>query len=671
MTTAALPYQRRVRPRAAPASARVWEAVAKVYEPRRRVRVSEWVEENVHLPSDMSVEWPGPYRCSRLPFLRDFHDLLFSRPGARGILCEKSSQVGITTAFTNVMRSMVDTDPAPILYLIDDRDKAGDFAEDFQRGIRHNERLMQLFRVAEMERRSRVRRLVFPGGRIDFAGAGSLGPLTSYPYTFVFLDEYERIMDNFPAGLTGNAWQVAQGRIASSPSRGRIFAWSHPRRPGLGMNALFMDLSDQSEWVFDCPHCKHPVAPRWKHVHYSGTLGDGRPDPETAKFMCPHPDCGREITDGERQVAMWSPSEPGHNGGSGRFLSPLPPSVAAQREFIGCKLHRLAIDPRVSIVGLARQLSSCKSEEDRFGFFTIVLGETYQSSTEPVSVTMVDDAVKVVSRLVAPSSCRLLTVGIDVQHPKHNPTLVTRVQAWTTDGHEFTVGLVPLAGWDSLAVYLRDLVVPLEGSDERRAGELTPKGVGIDCAFLTKQVLDFCRQTIVNAHSGKRIPLIPMRFQDYVKEEEAAVLASERKRRDPGRPRLGLVNLWDMNRHVWVDRQMRRLLEDRVTFLVERVPEDFRDHLTANVLVPVKEKGGWDRGKEQWEAIRRDDWAMAGVYGEAVASLECGLDQLARYHRFGPGQAEDQRTPSGKPVGKREKGDDYWKVRNRSRGGWW
>jgi hypothetical protein len=90
---------------------------------------------------------------------------------------------------------------------------------------------------------------------------------------------------------------------------------------------------------------------------------------------------------------------------------------------------------------------------------------------------------------------------------------------------------------------------------------------------------------------------------------------------------------------------MSRWTEGRITVLCVP-PSDLAAHITANVLAPVPDKHNWGNADLVWTKIekRRDDYAMAGAYSEAVAALECNLDAMhAIAHAPAAAPADDGR----------------------------
>lgn len=636
--------------------------IAEAIEPRELVPPSDWAEANVVLSKEQSPHKPGPFSCDWKPWVRAVHDAAYNAPGKRGVIAVKPAQIGFTRTVLNVFGCYCDTRPGPMLFLISDKPQAAHFAaEHWDPMVEGSPRLRGLFHASQEDRRELLLEKPYRGGRVDFAGAGSVSSVASRTYVVVGIDEFEIFQDNFPSSAAGSGFTMAEARTQAVEHIAQVWVWSHPRKENEGIHDLYKRLSDKQAWTFDCPHCAGPIRPLWSMVHFEANE-DGALDPATAVFRCPH--CGEVVTDHERARAVW----PAELGGSGRFESELAPEVAATRPYIGLWIHRLA-DPDVTIRSLAEKFAAAKSDRERMAFYNTVIGEWFCSSQAVVTIEMVESRIQRVETIAVPGGrygCQYLTVGADVQAPEANPTLYVRASCWGTNGVEYVVDLTKLTGWGAMAAYLRDLSVPYT-VDGKAAGRLHPRLFSVDCGAYTGQVLDFCRLSIVHSESHSRIPLLPLRYQAHVRATAPALLPPESKRIDPKRPHLGAQERFDLHRHSWVDRQMKRLVEGRIIVLCP-VPSNWTAHCTANVLVPVKDMHGWGNPDFEWAKIkdRSDDWLQAGSFNEAGAALKLKLDRLHELAHAAEERARRRRDnpPSDDSPGfigrARRSGGDYW-----------
>ena len=606
---------------------KAYQVMARVLMPKPRVRPSEWAEKNIVLSAEES-DIPGPYRCTLKPWLAAVHDVKFDNPTKKGVVIVKPSQVMVTRAVLNVAFCYAANDPANMLYMLDTREKSGETAVDkFEKTLAANFTLKELF-----ERQAKVRRATklnkkFPGGRWDFVGGGSLGPVISQAYRRVFIDEFDRVDKGFPSLETGSVWTVAIGRTMANPDKAELWAFSHPTEWGRGIAERWYSQSDRRVWSFECPHCRARIMlKRFLDLVRIRADDKGALIADTAEMVCPT--CDAVVTDAQRAAAVW----PAAQGGTGQFVSELEESEARKREYVGLFLHRLA-DPDVSVVTLSRALASCTSEQDRRGVFTVQLGEPYAMSAVDASSEKIDACVQPMQQIIlrgGTGGARICVMGVDVQGQKTDLIFVYQTRVYDASGNCFVVAAGAVSGFDALAAIIRRTYVRIADDDGNEMQPLAPMAVGIDPNHGTEQVLDFCRWQIVNAVSNVDVPRVALRFSDHVDREAPAVMAPDRKRYKPGAEHLGKLDYYYCNRHAWVDRELRRVSEERLR-VVCVPPTEFKDHYMSNMLQLVTRRKTWgDEQREEWVKAKdkRDDFMIAGVYGEIVGALRCRLDSL-------------------------------------------
>jgi phage terminase large subunit GpA-like protein len=614
----------------------MWLKVAELIRPRDLSRPSEWAEANVTLTAEQSPKRPGPFRCDFMPWTRAILDILVDNPGKKGVVCMKRQQVGWTRAALIYFAWSCLNEPGPFLFLIGDEKKAKHYSvEHFDPMVEGCPALKKIFDQAAQTKRTTMEEKPYTGGRVDMAGGGSAGDVTSKTYTLVALDELELVYDNFPRKV-GDPIVFAEGRMATVRDIGRILMFSHPRRSDRGIALVFNTRSDMRAWMFDCPHCGAAVDPTWKCVHVEGLKGAGPKalefgtiDPDKVVFRCPA--CTEVITDAERARAVWPANV--REGGSGRLVSRLPAEDAAKREFVGVAINGLA-DPTITVAELALRLSNLQDDVARGSFFNQELGEPYESSAAAVTVEHVRERLEASRGLVLVPGGRLgvqfIAVGADIQFPIDRPTVYARAEGYAPQKYKYVTHFDKLSGWDAFQAWLEELDVAIaHESGNGVGGRLGVSIATIDCAFATGQVLDFCRRNIYSKVTGAKIILLPVRYVPHVKANAPAIMPSVEKRTDPRRPELGPLDLYDLHRDTWVDREMRRWLDERI-LVVGRPPIDLAAHITANVQVPAPDEHGWGNAGLIWEKVKdkRDDWMQAGALGEAGAVLRMNADRL-------------------------------------------
>lgn len=622
---------------------------AKRLMPMPRVRPSEWGHEHIILPKELSPTRPGPFDAGWKPWTRAIMDALHNEPNKKGLVVVKRAQVGLSTMLLIMLLQQAMSRGGPMLYMISDKEQAKHFsAEMLTPMLNGNPDLARHFSDAvEIEdRRVTMISRPFTGGRIDFAGGGTASGVSSRPYRVVVVDEIETIEDNFP-GLAGSPWAFAKARTQTMEEVALHFVFSHPRVHGSGLWPIYMSESDQRSWCFDCPECTEVIWPDWNtQVRYDGESslksdGLGTVDPHSARWHCPH--CDHVITEAERRIAVWPIGT--HEGATGRLYCRLDPELALTRDYIGIQAHGLA-DPDIPIASIAKLMLACNSEKELQTVHNLYLGEPYSSKSHAITVNLVKECIKVQQKFPLPRPPMgvhpmLITAGVDVQAPEHNPTFYASCSAYTGTGCQLVLDLQKLSGWAALFEWLAESAFAYDGDPGTKYG-ITH--CGIDCGYLTGLVLDNCRRQVISRCNHSIVRMVPLRFEPYVKSTFPAVVPSKNKLIDPTRPEDGELKRYDLCRDTWVGRGMKRYVEAGRRVVLCQPPADFEMHATANIQVPAPDVHKVGGDALVWEKIknRRDDWQMALTYDECVAALECGLDSV---HQFiAPRESEKRRT---------------------------
>ncbi len=649
-----------------PAAERVYQRLAKAFRPRTRERPSAWAEKYVRLTGEQSPR-PGPVRLDFECFQRAIMDAHFEEPHKRGVIGIKPGQVGWSTLMVMLMVCLACTDPGSFLYATTDQTKAEAFATREWGGmLRNSDAVREMLEATNLEDSTR-KSAKFPGGFLDWFGAGGEGGLTSVGRKCVWLDEYDLASKNYMKGAGGDLWQAALVRTRQYKGMERIDAFAHPSFENDTIHKLWCDWSDRRRWVFDCPRtgCAGPIFPRFDLIRIEGIKQTDGPadaeelakvDPAKSWLRCPH--CGEKVTDAERAAALWEPQK----GGTGRFESELSAEEAGGREWIGLWITSLC-SHRTTVAELVKRWSLARSDEQRLEFFGKGCGEPYRSNSAVVPIDLVESRVQTMERIVVPGGAlgvHAVTAGVDVQAPEEHPTLYTQMWGWSAAGHGFLLACEKLSGWAAFFEYLRTAYVWRAGEDGGAEERLGIECVGIDCGAWTGQVLTQSRTEVYSSITGGQVQMIPLRYAGHIKSTLPAVLPPDVKRIDPANPHRGMIERYDLHRNTWVNRHMRRWLEKRATILCDP-PPDLQGHLSANVQRPIQNVHGWQSATEfEWVKADdglRDDWFQAGAYAECVAALKRDLNTIHEHaHAAGVGM-----KPMTREEYEREYGRGRWR----------
>ena len=605
-------------------------ALADIIRPRERVRPSDWAERHIVLTSEQSPR-PGPWSNAYLPWIRALQDLHHDYPRKEGVIEIKPSQIGSSRAKINVLACLAATDPGPTLYMTDTADKATSFANsDFKPAI------MGVAELAEYlnESRKRGRRQLtahfeLPGGEIDFVGAGTESGAISRGRRWVFLDEFELSERGFPV-QSGSLFETARNRTKRWRHSSFMWVFGHPRGWEADLHRLYLDWSDQRRWAWPCPHCGSVVDPTdWEVlIDWRGGSPARRDtlDPSKAVLACPH--CSKEITDSERARVTW----PAEHGGEGHLWTPLDDEQAEAQPFVGLWITRLS-DPNITIHELADSYARCQTEEALQVWTNKEFGAPRRRSRTTVTVGTIRECIRVQDRVRVPGGAdgvRYVSVGIDVQMPRDNPTLYFAAVGFAPTGLAYVLDLKVLSGWANYHEYRAHWAVQVDDSNDQLGLSLCT----LDCGWETRQVLDETRRTAYSIVNNAFIRQLAVSYNGKCHADLPIASVPAAKCMHPTRPELGPVPRRYLHRHTWVDRVIRRYSEKRYVILCE-VPEDFEAHMTAQVLTPLRKQHALDTERFEWEKAkgRRDDWHQALAYAEAGAAIELGLDRIHELNR--------------------------------------
>lgn len=175
-------------------------------------------------------------------------------------------QCGKTETTLNVVGYYIQHEPAPMLSVLEEKDKAEDWSKN-----RLSSMLAETPCLNGLVRNSRGKDSQntltfkeFPGGYLAIAGAGSEAQLTSRPIRVVIMDE----LDKWKSLRAGDPEQLAANRTITYRHRKKIIRVSTPRDKGISRIEDAYLRSDQRKFYMPCPHCQH------KQVLYMGKETD-------------------------------------------------------------------------------------------------------------------------------------------------------------------------------------------------------------------------------------------------------------------------------------------------------------------------------------------------------------------------------------------------------------
>jgi len=447
----------------------VGRVFASAIRPNAPLTVSAWADKYRRLTAKGASE-PGPWRTSRVPFLREIMDCLSAQHTAKEVIFVKSTQVGGTEVGLNWIGYVMDHAPGPMLAVL----------PTVEVGMRWSkQRLASMIGASE-----RLARLIAPSssrdggntttmkefagdGMLIIGGANSAASLSSMPIKYLLLDE----VDRFPIEVEdeGDPVDLAEARTTTFPRR-KIFKISSPTIESLSRINKDWKRSDQRRFSLPCPHCESMQPLVWDNLTWP------EDEPDKAAYRCI--DCGVLIEE-HHKTAMLERGEwvAGHPG----------------REIVGFHINAL-----YTPIGLgrtwadhAKRYLEVKTDPIRLKVFTnTVLGECFEDETEKLDWEELKERVEQYGLRTIPVGCLFLTAGVDVQKDR----VEIQIRGFGEGGQRWVIDWHYIAGdptrediWEALDKYLDQSIVNQFGISLRLAA------VAIDSGYLTQEVYNFCR----------------------------------------------------------------------------------------------------------------------------------------------------------------------------------
>jgi phage terminase large subunit GpA-like protein len=377
--------------------------------PPPRLRLSEWIEREMHLPEGVSAT-PGAVRL--WPWQVGIADAI-SDPEVERITLVKPVRVGFTTLLTGAIGAFIANEPAPILAVLPTEADARDYMVSDVEPIFASSAALRGVLSADVEEGERNTLLSrrFAGGSLKVVASRAPRNLRRHTARILIVDE----ADACEMTQEGNPIALAERRTLSFANRKII----------IGSTPLFQDTShvlrayaqsDARVFEIPCVHCGVFFELMWSHIFWPPN------EPSEAACRCPH--CGGTIE--ERSKASMV------NAGQWRITRP------EVRAHAGFKLTSLiSLLPHTSWGTLATEFVAAKEDTTLLQTFTnTILAEGWSESGEEVDETaLIARAEPFGLNDAIPPDVLLITCGVDVQDDR----LEASVVGWSRKGEIFVL----------------------------------------------------------------------------------------------------------------------------------------------------------------------------------------------------------------------------------------
>jgi phage terminase large subunit GpA-like protein len=537
---------------------------------------SEFAETHLRLPASANAI-PGPLRLTN--YQRGIVDA-FVDPNIDTLAICASAQVGKSLAVDSLVGYVIGCAPGPCLHVSPTTARAEDWVRDrLDPLIAASPALRALVGGGRKGGGDSLSHKMFAGGSLNLASSFKADDLAARAIRYLFLDEIDRFAAS--AGTEGDPVALAVKRTRTFANRRILLVSTPTSRVGSRISAWF-ERGDQRRWFVPCPECKALDYIKfenliWKVGHAS-----------EARLVCMA--CGHHADEAERrrmvELGEWRPTATGE------------PGIASFH------INELA-SPFSSLASVAQQSEDAVTPEQKRTFHNVVLGETFDSSTEiELNASELQARAEPISEPYD-QNIEAVTCGVDVQGNRLEATFL----ALHRDKTASVLNHIVLHGDTSAPQVWGELDDVLGTTFGLRDGRrLSISATGIDSGFSSDQVVSFARSQI--RKSRRVLPIKGVAGFDRPAIKEGSKIK--------GNMRVTLIGVDGLKLSVSKRLAMVELGPGYIR-LPNHVDSEYFDQLAAEEL-RVKQVRGFAR-YEFFKTFRRNEALDALVYAVAMTSL--------------------------------------------------
>ena len=370
---------------------KIFADVSKLIRPPERKLPSQWVEDNYILPD-------GPTAGSKIK-LTSFQKGMIDAPFLENkikYVYMTSAQIGKTATMSGIIFNQMANDPCNMIIGQSTSKECAQFLSGKLRpAIDACPALREV--VTDKNDRNAVNNnnqiQLVSNHFLYMVSLTSPSTLRGKSCKIICLDE----VDAAQASEEGDPIALAVNRATTFGEDARVLISSTPTTKLGSINQQWLS-SDQRKFFVPCPHCgKHQVI-EWENVKFEWRNIDGKnlPDPDTARYICPH--CNEAWTEGERIRAV----------AAGEWR------VTRESEVAGFWISRL-YSPFSSIRACVVDYAQAWQTFDLQSFFNTVLGQVWDDQETSVESNELEELKTDVSIENIPDDVIFITSGIDQQ----------------------------------------------------------------------------------------------------------------------------------------------------------------------------------------------------------------------------------------------------------------
>ena len=367
--------------------------------PEPMFTVSAWADQHRILPPT-SAE-PGPWRTSRVPYLREVMDALSTGSPWERVVFQKAAQIGATECGLNWLAYVISHAPGLCLLVQPSLDMARRNTRVRLDPLIESTPALKAKISAPRSRDAYNSAFTksFPGGQLICTGANSSAALRSTPARYLFLDE----IDAYPSDIGGEGDPIALAIARTTTYRGRrkIFITSTPTISGVSRIEAASEEGDQRYYHVPCRHCGDVAAITWARIKWPPEK------PAEAYMICEK--CGGLHFEYDKAWLLEHGEWVASTQGDGRT----------------CSFHLSALySPFQTWAEITLEFHASRGDPARLqAWQNLCLGEVYEDlSAQPAELNWL--ASRVEDWDAAPAGVLVVTAGVDLQDDRTELELV-------------------------------------------------------------------------------------------------------------------------------------------------------------------------------------------------------------------------------------------------------
>jgi phage terminase large subunit GpA-like protein len=239
-------------------------------QPPKRIKPSEWVQQNRVLTAEESAE-PGPWRNERTPYLVGIMDATVE-PGVEEVVFVKPTQVGGSENGRNLLAYWIDNDPGPVMLVMPTEQAAEEQIKERIRPLLENTPALARHVSGRKEDNttSAIKLATMP---LYVGWSNSPQSIATRPCRRVVFDE----VDKYPpfSGREADPISLGMERTATYGYRRTIYKPSTPTTEDGLIWKSYQNCGDKRHYVVPCPHCGHFQRLRFEQIKgFKGLAGE-------------------------------------------------------------------------------------------------------------------------------------------------------------------------------------------------------------------------------------------------------------------------------------------------------------------------------------------------------------------------------------------------------------